>query len=240
MGTNAAVLDRQEECTQFETHFPVHAAMPTSVLAWDPSRFAEDQIRALVRQVFSQDSPKPARHVVFSAMQTGTDLASICMLAGEALSNYVSGSVCVITDEPGSSLTDKHFSQIASARDDVRDMEVLGKWRRLANNLWHTPDAVCGQAPGAASALLLRAKLTELRQNFDYAVIQGPSPAQPSELSHVGHLCDGIVLVLEAHVTRRIAAQRIKEKLHRADARLLGIILNSREFPVPSRLYGKL
>ena len=56
----------------------------------------------------------------------------------------------------------------------------------------------------------------------------------------MGGLCDGIVLVVEANSTRRVAAQKVKERLHAANARLLGAVLSDRTFPIPEAIYRKL
>jgi succinoglycan biosynthesis transport protein ExoP len=56
----------------------------------------------------------------------------------------------------------------------------------------------------------------------------------------MGSLCDGMVLVVEANLTRRVAAQKVKEKLHAANARLLGAVLSQRTFPIPQTIYKKL
>jgi Mrp family chromosome partitioning ATPase len=49
-----------------------------------------------------------------------------------------------------------------------------------------------------------------------------------------------MVLVLEANSTRRAGAQKVKEKLHSANARLLGAVLSERTFPIPETIYKKL
>jgi len=56
----------------------------------------------------------------------------------------------------------------------------------------------------------------------------------------LGQLADGMILVLEAHNTRRVAARRTKEILEASNVRLLGTVLNGRTFPVPERIYRKL
>ena len=51
---------------------------------------------------------------------------------------------------------------------------------------------------------------------------------------------DGVVLILEAHSTRRDTARRIKESLAAANARVLGVVLNNRTYPIPETLYSRL
>jgi Mrp family chromosome partitioning ATPase len=55
----------------------------------------------------------------------------------------------------------------------------------------------------------------------------------------LGQLADGVILVLEAHTTRKAAARKIKESLG-AQSRILGIVLTERRFPVPERIYRRL
>ena len=90
------------------------------------------------------------------------------------------------------------------------------------------------------SATWLRDRLSELRQQFDYTVLYGPPAGAGSEAALLASLCDGMVLVLEADSTRRVAAQKVKEKLHSANARLLGAILSERTFPIPETIYKNL
>jgi len=56
----------------------------------------------------------------------------------------------------------------------------------------------------------------------------------------IGQLSDGVILGLEAHRTRRIAARITKERLQAANVRLLGVVLNQRTFPIPEGIYRKL
>src|SRR3984893_5632317 len=69
---------------------------PLRHAAWDADEFAEEQIRGLVRQVFFPGWPQPARQVVFSPVDAETDISSICMQVGLALSTQVLGATCLI------------------------------------------------------------------------------------------------------------------------------------------------
>jgi Mrp family chromosome partitioning ATPase len=53
-------------------------------------------------------------------------------------------------------------------------------------------------------------------------------------------LADGIILVLDAHSTRRVTARKIKESLESGRSRILGTVLSGRTFPVPDCLYRRL
>lgn len=209
---------------------------------WDPDAFAEEQIRGLVRQVFIPGWPKPARQVVFSAVDPEADISAICMQVGLALSAQVKGTTCLVE----ANLTGPGLEQVLAKNglDLVPNQErttLRDSSRRLSNELWLiSRSAFLGENENSWSGCWLRDRLAELRQTFDYTVLYGPPAGTCSEASLLASLCDGMVLVLEADSTRRVAAQKVKEKLHSANARLLGAILSERTFPIPEAIYRKL
>ena len=80
--------------------FEMEAAEPrTSAgresIAWNPVRFGEEQIRSLVRQVFLPGWPKPARQVVFCAVEGG-EVDEICLRVGQVLAAQIPGSVALV------------------------------------------------------------------------------------------------------------------------------------------------
>ena len=63
---------------------------------WNPQQFGEEQIRGLVRRVFSPGWPRPSSQVVFSAADDGIDIASLCRRTGGMLAREGVGRVCLI------------------------------------------------------------------------------------------------------------------------------------------------
>ncbi len=209
---------------------------------WDSDAFAQQQIQGLVRQVFLPGWPKPARQVVFSPVDTETDISAICMEVGLALSAQVSGSTCLVEANPRS----PGLEQIVEGNglDLVANQEssvLRAPSRRVSSQLWLVPRRVfLAENENQWSGPWLRERLTELRQTFDYTILYGPPAASCSEATLMASLCDGMVLVLQANSTRRTTAQRVKEKLHSSNARLLGAVLSERTFPIPEQIYRRL
>jgi protein-tyrosine kinase len=210
--------------------------------AWNTDSFAEEQIRGLVRQVFLPGWPKPAHQVVLSPVDSKTDISSICMQVGLALSAQARGTTCLVEanlNSPGlQQVVEKNGHDLIETQEpsDFRDSS-----RRLSNQLWLIPRSVfVGENENGLSGAWLRERLTELRRTFDYTILYGPPAALGSEAALLASLCDGMVLVVEANSTRRLAAQKVKEKLHAANARLLGAVLSERTFPIPETIYKKL
>lgn len=79
-----------------------------------------------------------------------------------------------------------------------------------------------------------------LRDRFDMIILDTP-PATlfPDGLAMVRQV-DGVVLVVEAEKTRWPVALRVKEKLLKNGANVLGIAFNKRRFYIPDWLYKRL
>lgn len=111
---------------------------------------------------------------------------------------------------------------------------------QVSTNLWQVPFSVFIDEQNAMSGAWFRNRLAELRLEFDYTILQGPAAAVSAEASLLGHLSDGVILVLEAGSTRRLNALRAKERLQSAGVRILGAVLTERRFPIPKALYDRL
>jgi len=224
-----------------ETSAPeLEASSAVEASICEPNDLALEQIRSLVRQVFLPGWPKAARQVLFSAVDETTDVSAICQQVGQALAAQVSGTACIVD-------ANLHHNgrERKSGLDLVYSPPGAGGLRdashQLCDNLWHVPlDVFLGLDENGFSAAYVRRRLADLSLEFDYIVIQGPAAGLHSEAALLGHLCDGVVLVVEANFTRRLAAQKVKESLCRAKVRLLGAVLTERTFPIPEEIYKRL
>ena len=187
-------------------------------VTWDSDFFAEEQIRGLVQQVFRPRGPKPPHQVVFSPVDPETDISTICMQVGVALSRQMSGTTCLVEANPSSPGLEQIIE--SSGLDLVPGQEtstLRNPARRLSSQLWLIPRRVfLAEDENGWSSAWLCEQLADLRQTFDYTVLCGPPAATCSEAALLASLCDGMVLVLQAKSTRRVTAQRVKEKLQSA------------------------
>jgi hypothetical protein len=209
-------------------------------IAWNPDRFGEEQVRSLVRQVFLPGWPKPARQVVFCAVEDG-EVAEICLRVSQVLAAQISGTVALVeahlesgqeSDDCGTPMPVFRPGGFRPVRDSAR---------RLSSHLWRVPrEMFLGENEAGLSVEWLPDRLRELRTEFDYTIVHGPPAALCSDTSLLGYLSDGVVLVLEAGATRRATAQRTVQTLQAANARLLGAVLSKRKFPIPDGIYRRL
>ena len=86
----------------------------------------------------------------------------------------------------------------------------------------------------------LRILLASIRDDYDYVLIDCPSPAASSEVITLAPLVDGVSVVVKAGQTRRGQIQHCQQMIETAGGTFLGFILNQRQYPVPNWLYRRL
>src|SRR5262249_11813541 len=112
--------------------------------------------------------------------------------------------------------------------------------RQISSNLWLAPLRVLTDDRNDSSSFWLERRLSDFRLDFDYTVLHAPPAGRYVLAAQLGHLSDGLALVLGANTTRRAKAQKTKELLQAANVRLLGAVLCERRFPIPEGLYNRL
>lgn len=106
-----------------------------------------------------------------------------------------------------------------------------------------------GPVPPNPSELLGGEKFTsivrQLRESFDYVIIDTPPLGSVIDAAVTAKNCDGTVFVIENNAVSFRFAQRVKDQLDKADARILGVVLNKVDMSAKGyyghygRYYGK-
>lgn len=67
--------------------------------------------------------------------------------------------------------------------------------------------------------------LDQLRQIYDYVIVDTPPVGSVIDGAIIAESCDGLILVIEANAIRYRFAQRVKEQLEKTSCPILGVIL---------------
>ena len=182
---------------------------------------------------------------MFVGLDRGNGCSQICAGAAEILAANTTGSVCLVEANLRSpSLPDyfgveNHFGLSDSLRKEGPVREFAKKLH--LDNLWLLS---CGaSAPDVATLLnseRMKTRLEELRKEFDYVLLDVPPLNQYADATALARLTDGVVVVLEANVTRKEVAAKAVDSLRSSGISVLGAVLNKRTFPIPERLYHLL
>ena len=79
--------------------------------------------------------------------------------------------------------------------------------------------------------------LNELRQRFEFILIDSPPVVAISDAVVLSAITDGVLLVFDGHTTSTASAQKAVERLDMVRARLLGVILNGVNLDNPDYSY---
>jgi hypothetical protein len=190
----------------------------------------DEQIRALVQQVFFTHESTLIRHVGFLTVDASTEIASLCLDVARVLAKEDSYDVALIDASPNLPALQTRL-QIPSPK------RMENSWL-IAPRLWMVPRQAWLPSSRQRITNENSSRLREITADFDFSIL---SCAPVSWLTaSVGQICDGVVLVLTANKTRRLVATQIKEQLSKSQINLLGTVLVERHFPVPQGLYRSL
>ena len=208
------------------------ACTPT---AWNKETFADEQIRGLVRRIFSPGLDPPVQQVVFSSVEPETDVRSLCTWVGDVLAQEKPAEIAVI-DETEVSLERRSGGRDFDAHSQHRTTPIRQFATHIHRNMWWVPPR--SSSPDSSHRSSLSAYMAELRREFEYSIVAAPASTVSSLALELARFADGIILVLSARHTRRVTALKVKNALGRV--RLLGTVLGDREFPMPTSIYRRL
>lgn len=99
------------------------------------------------------------------------------------------------------------------------------------------------EPPGDADILIenrLSAKLADLRDRYDFIIVDGQAVVESSYATVLANRFDGVILVIECEKTKWEIVQMAVDKIHKIGGTVLGVILNKRKYYIPRFLYGRI
>ncbi|MGO8987011.1 MAG: hypothetical protein ACLQFM_19675 [Terriglobales bacterium] len=191
----------------------------------------DEQIHALVQQLFFRTEAGLVRHVGFAAVEDSTATAGLCLEVAQSVAQEGRYDVGLIDAHSDPVLLQTQLQIPSPAHAPTT-------WP-MAPRLWMVPRQ--SWLPKLEEQRITEQSLSRLRDlmtEFDFSILWC-APVSWLTAS-VGQACDGLVIVLTANKTRRLVAAQVKEEMSKAQVPLLGTVLAGRRFPVPQGLYRNL
>jgi Mrp family chromosome partitioning ATPase len=207
----------------------------------DIDALTQHEERRLVEHVFLDQAAGASRAVLFTGVGHGVGCSHVCARSSRVVAEESAAPVCAVDAAMRPSLHEHFGAERGPGWSDalVEPGPIRTFARRVApQDLWLVPGGLRDRdLPLDEVRQRLQSRLADLRADFRYVLIDAPPAGRSVEAAMLASLADGVVLVLEAHVTAREVARHAKESLAAAGARLLGTVLNKRTFPIPDVLY---
>lgn len=129
------------------------------------------------------------------------------------------------------------FSEYLSNKCELKDIV----FNISIDNLTFVP---CGDVPENPAELLasdrMKTFIKDMRQEFDYVIIDTPPIVPVTDAGIVGSMVDGSILVIRAGKTQRGIVRHAEALLNQSHARLIGHVLTGIEYHLPEYLYRYL
>jgi len=204
-----------------------------------------EEITKLVQRVFLLSGNDAPRTVVFSGTESGNGCSWVCARVAEVLTSQVSGSVCLVDANLKNPGLNEQFKveNKSGLTDALRTRAPMRTYAQPLScpRLWLvTAGSPAEDGQSLLSSDRMRLRMTELRTQFDYVLIDTPAIASSNDATVLGSATDGLVMVLKANSSRRESARGAIHDLRAAKVKVLGAVLNQRTFPIPQAIYDKL
>lgn len=211
----------------------------------DPDAFAREEILRMMQYLFlattNGNGHGGAQKVVFCGVDQADGSTLLCAQVARILAEQVQSRVCVVDANLRALTTNSLFDLLGSDGTPRSKLDDQGtSCQRVTDNLWIASRDSLALNGGVPTLEQMRVKIKKLGDEFGFIVINAPPIGQYSDATLLGQVADGVVLVLEAHSTRRSAARKAKLALEAANVLLLGTVFNNRKFPIPESLYRML
>ncbi|HTV09627.1 MAG TPA: hypothetical protein VMD97_11335 [Candidatus Aquilonibacter sp.] len=197
------------------------------------------ELLALAQTLFLSGEKNAPHSIVLCGIDRENASSEICVKLGRVLAALSASPVCLVDAHLRSPRLDKVLR--AHQFIPISDRSEID-CREISPNLWLGQLTLTGDPKqlGLAAASDLKQQVAELQQRFGFVLIDTPGVNTYEEAPVLGQFVDGVILIIEANVTRKVAALKARQALEDMNVRILGSVLNNRVFPIPEGLYRKL
>ena len=202
-----------------------------STVSQSQSGLFNDETLDLVQRIFLVPAENPPHVVVFAAVDEQCDASQICASVAETLARISKRPVCLVEGNFRSPKLPGIFripNRQGLAEALAGDEAISDFCQPLAQeNLWLlSSGALDANSPSLLTPENLKNRFTELRDAFEFIVVDGPPLGRYAETMILGRLADGISLVLQAGSTRREAAAAAAANLRASNIPIVAAVLN--------------
>ena len=210
--------------------------MPTPARRLAPGEMPAEYAK-LREKLMLVANDRPLRTLVFAGCEGREGCTRVTREFAEVLASSGLNMLLVDADLRTSGLT----SSVAAGGPDLT--EIVAEGRTPPGVEWGAGRLAIVASPGAHpdKERFFRAPefaswLEDQSQSHDYVLLDAPPLLRCAEGVLVSRLCDGVVIVVQAETTRREILVRVREQLERAEANIVGVVLNRARDHVPAFL----
>ena len=208
-----------------------------------PVEFTEEL--ALFRHGVEAAIPKPRRSLLLSSATSGEGVTTLAIFLATSLA-VRDGKKTLVID---ASFKSPRLSRIFGLLGKPGLSDYCSGAAELSDVLYRTDsDELFLMGVGTElynPSLILssdraRSLASELTQRFDYVLFDTGAVLSNAETSMLASGVDGVILIVRAGRTKREVLLKAEKLIRFSGGRVIGSVLNRRQFPIPESIYKRL
>jgi capsular exopolysaccharide synthesis family protein len=207
-----------------------------------------DLTLGLVQRIFLEpleQTQQFPRVVVFAGIDHGSGCSQIAASVAHTLAANAPAAVCLVEANFRSPALSRMLGTTNNhgLTDALVEQDSIHSFTKRVRNqsLWLLSSGpIAADSQKLLTSDRMRARFAELRNEFDFVIVDAPPMTRYADAIALGKLCDGVVVVLEAGSTHRNAARNAVQTLGSSRVQILGAVLNKRTFPIPESIYSRI
>ena len=218
---------------------------PASRVTSGSSEGTVNQELRLVQSLFLLPGKACPKSVAFTSVDPGSGVSTVAAGAAINLAKHATGRVCLVDGSLRRPSLHTRFG-LSGLRGFAEAVLESGAIEEFVQSTEHrnlkvlTAGFHLSDPSSILSSERLKSRFAELSSKFDHVLLDVPALRTHPDSMLLARLADGVVLVVEAGVTRRERAIKCKKMLDETGVKLLGAVLNKRDFPIPDFVYRQL
>ena len=201
---------------------------------------------AVYQTIESHLPGKASRVVMFVGARAGEGTSTLVRELAKLASAELAQHVALIDFTAGIGGHYEHFGVVPAAglHDVVAGRATLENALQPVREDSMLSLGCVATGESSASVVVANPKFSEtmqaLRQRFTLILLDVPPLSDSSDALLAAPETDGVVMIVEAETTRWQVAENVREKVAIQGGNVLGVILNKRQFYIPSFIYRRL
>lgn len=216
----------------------VSASLPASALP----KALEEKLLALYRRIETALEGTQGKVVEFAAAQAGDDSSRLLAAFAKLAVSRLGKRVLLLSPGPVRSLSGaaqgvQGWEGVVRRELSIDDvLAPIGGSGLMAGQIASSDAGLASMLDAPEFASILSA----LRERFDIVLIDAPPVPTAPTAELLSSAADGVVLVLEAGVTRWQVVRHAIEQIQAQKGAVLGVVLNNVQHYIPGFIYRKL
>ena len=208
-----------------------------------------DEFHRLQWELFPEEKTTPGRVIQITASRFAEGVTTTTLALATSMARTRNSEDVLVVE---ANLRDPAFHQVLGLGSNGSLARVLEGQEDVWGNIerveaYGISVLPAGHSPGASVEEDLEPylqnlgdTLSKLRGKYRYILVDSPPLVPYMDSNIIARVTDGVIFVVEANVTRSQVLDFALRRMQTVEAKILGLVLNKREFRIPNWLYRYL